>query len=120
MRSASRHVRASLLLIYCYLLAAQAQKGSEAKSEKQIVSVSPGEELRQAIDELKNLIRAADDIQDNIKKAIVKHASLLRRTEIELTNSASRGKMRPSRCTAAWHTRPFHSAIVGSKSLLKP
>ena len=64
-----------------------------ADTEQQgISSTSALEDLKQAIDELKTLIRAADDIQESIKKATVRNTRLLRRAHLELTDSADSGR----------------------------
>ena len=89
----------SIVLILCFVLAVHAQLGdtkgdsaSQADAEQRVVSSTTSlEELRQAIDELKSLIRVVGDIQDSIKKATVRHSRLLRRVHPELTSSADRG-----------------------------
>lgn len=67
-----------------------------ANDEQQGFSgTSSVKELRQAIDELRTLIRAADDIQESIKQATVRNTRLLRRANLELIASAARGDTPP-------------------------
>ena len=103
MASVSRRAQSPYVLIVCLLLSVQAVISTgvggnppHAEFERQgVSSTSAVKELRQAIDELKALIRVADDIQDSIKKATVRHARLLRRAQLQLTTSASGGDTPP-------------------------
>ena len=111
MARASRCEQPLVLLMLCLVLAVQGGKRVDVGVEDTAVtlehsvvsSTRPIEELRQAIDELKSLIRVADDIQDSIKKATVRHARLLRRAQLELTSSASGGDTYLSFGHPDWH-----------------
>ncbi len=84
-----------------------------ADSEQQGVSSTTSvEELRQAIDELKTLIRAADDIQESIKKATVRNTRLLRRAHLELATSANRGDKPPPSFSEHSDWQPDSYALV--------
>lgn len=76
------------LLCLCSTIAHCASIGVEVphtESRKPTVGTSI-EDLRLAVDDLRALIRAADDLHSSLQKAVSKHTKLLHKSQADLTD----------------------------------
>ena len=85
-----------IVLLTCCLSAARGLSGgAKCLNERDAEQIAGGttvtDELRRAIDDLKDLIRIADDIQYSIQRAIQKYSSVLQRAQVDMKQAASKG-----------------------------
>ena len=85
-----------IVLLTCCLSAARGLSGGvECLHKKDAEQIASGtnvtDELRSAIDDLRDLIRIADDIQHSIQRATQKYSSVLQRAQVDLKQAASKG-----------------------------
>jgi hypothetical protein len=92
------HGLVTVLLTCCLFSAQGLPEGGECShekdSEQSAIGTNVTDELRKAIDDLRDLIRVADDIQGSIKMATQKYSGLLQRAKIDMHHmkqAASKG-----------------------------